>query len=90
MAVRYNGTMNYHWEDKPLHCGRFPKNASRAMLPTHLPIKHFGWALEEDRIQKYARYMRVDPEGQHGIMAQYKSILDKKPNLIKFKSRGDT
>lgn len=84
MAVRYDKNKKYVWSDKALHCGRFPANASERMLPTLIPIKHYGWALEEDRQKKYDRYMRIDGDGKHGILAQYESILDKNPNLKKF------
>lgn len=83
-AVRYEANKEYKWHDKALHCGRFPANASQRMLPTMIPVRHYGWALEEDRKKKYDRYMRIDGEGKHGILAQYESILDKNPNLIEF------
>ena len=83
-AVRYDANKEYVWHEKALHCGRFPANASQRMLPTMIPVRHYGWALEEDRIKKYERYMRIDGDGKHGILAQYQSILDKNPNLVKF------
>ena len=83
-AVRYDANKEYVWHEKALHCGRFPANASARMLPTMIPVRHYGWALAEDRQKKYDRYMRIDGEGKHGILAQYKSILDEKPNLVKF------
>ena len=83
MAVRYD-ERKYFWHNKALHCGRFPANASRSMLPTMIPIKHYGWALEEDRKSKYERYMKVDSEGKNGIIEQYQSILDENPSLVKF------
>jgi len=83
-AVRYDTSKEYVWHEKALHCGRFPANASQRMLPTMIPVRHFGWALAEDRKKKYDRYMRIDGEGKHGILAQYESILDEKPNLVKF------
>lgn len=83
-AIRYDEQKEYKWHDKALHCGRFPANASERMLPTMIPVRHYGWALEEDRKKKYDRYMRIDGDGKHGILAQYESILDEKPNLVKF------
>lgn len=83
-AVRYDENKEYKWHDKALHCGRFPANASERMLPTEIPVKHYGWALEEDRKKKYDRYMRIDGEGKHGILAQYNSILDESPRLIRY------
>lgn len=84
MAVRYDAKKDYVWHEKALHCGRFPANASKSMLPTMIPIRHYGWALEEDRKKKYDRYMRIDGEGKHGILAQYESILDPNPTLRRF------
>jgi len=83
MAVRYDDR-DYIWHEKTLHCGRFPANASGSMLPTQIPIKHMGWSKEEDRIRKYNRYMEIDPLGKNGILAQYKSILDENPQLVRF------
>lgn len=83
-AVRYDKNKKYVWHDKTLHCGRFPANGSDRMLPTMIPVRHYGWALEEDRIKKYERYMRIDGKGENGILAQYESILDKNPRLIEF------
>ena len=83
-AVRYDASKEYRWHNKALHCGRFPANASERMLPTMIPVRHYGWALEEDRKKKYDRYMRIDGEGKHGILAQYQSILDESPNLVEF------
>lgn len=84
MIMRYKDEKAYYWHDKKLHCGRFPANGIAAMIPTEIPIKHMGWALEDERIKKYNRYMQVDPEGKNGILAQYKSILDENPSLKKF------
>lgn len=84
MVIRYKENFKYVWNDKGLHCGRFPQNSSQAMIPTFIPLKHYGWADEESRRQKYERYMRIDPNGEYGILAQYKSIMDENPNLIEF------
>jgi len=88
MAVRYDDSKHYEFLDKKLHCGRFPMNASKAMYPTMLPIKHMGWAKEVDRRTKYDRYQRVDPNGEFGMKAQYESILDDNPNLTPFYEGG--
>lgn len=83
-AVRFYKSRDYMWNDNHLHCGRFPKNSFGMPYISEFKIKHMGWATEEDRIKKYERYMRVDPDGRYGVMDQYKSILDKNPRLIKF------
>jgi glycosyltransferase involved in cell wall biosynthesis len=84
MAIRYKASFDYAWIDKKLHCGRFPKNSASAMLPTEIFIKHMGWSREEDRNEKYMRYMEADPNGVNGWLEQYKSILDSNPNLKEF------
>jgi glycosyltransferase involved in cell wall biosynthesis len=83
MAIRYKDNIDYKWSNKTLHCGRFPLNSAKAMIPTEIPILHMGWSKIEDRIKKYAQYMYIDPEGKNGNLEQYKSILDKYPNLKK-------
>lgn len=69
-----------------LHCGRYP--LSYAPEPSEQVavvgrIAHWGWSTEADRKAKYARYMRDDPEGKYGSLAQYQSILDQSPNLVR-------
>jgi Glycosyltransferases, probably involved in cell wall biogenesis len=83
--IRYQNNFKYVWNETPVHCGRFPMNIYN--LPgaiSNLRIKHLGWSNEKERIEKYDRYMKHDPEGKFGIMKQYESILDKNPNLIKW------
>ncbi len=84
--VRYQSKFPYQWLETPLHCGRFPQNVT--LLPSavsNLRLKHFGWATTEDRQIKYTRYKEADPDGKYGILKQYESILDPKPNLIKWR-----
>ncbi|MBM7854294.1 glycosyltransferase involved in cell wall biosynthesis [Desulfohalotomaculum tongense] len=83
--IRYQPNFNYLWKETSLHCGRLPANIIE--LPgalSRLRIKHFGWADVKDRVDKYQRYMRLDPGGKHGIIQQYQSILDPNPRLIKW------
>jgi len=35
-----------------------------------------------DRLAKYYRYKKLDPDGRYGIKGQYLSILDPKPHLV--------
>ncbi|MBJ9993539.1 glycosyltransferase [Paenibacillus sp. S28] len=81
--IRYRPDFVYHWRETPQHCGRFPENIFE--LPhrlSDLRLKHFGWARSEYRLEKYQRYMLLDPEAKYGWMEQYLSILDQNPNLI--------
>lgn len=87
--VRYQPHFPYQWRESPLHCGRFPENIT--LLPAlacDLRLKHFGWATEADRRQKYERYMEADPDGKYGVLDQYRSILDPAPNLIRWQERN--
>lgn len=84
--VRYDGDKNYVWNNRKLHCGRLPMNAFCNIHPTNLQMKHWGYVKEEDRVKKYESYMKLDGQGEFGIVEQYKSILDENINLIEFKS----
>ncbi|OME94851.1 MULTISPECIES: glycosyltransferase [Paenibacillus] len=81
--IRYRHDFVYNWKETPQHCGRFPENIFE--LPhqlSDLRLKHYGWAKSEYRIEKFQRYMLLDPEAKFGWMEQYLSILDENPNLI--------
>ncbi len=83
--LKYKPDYLYEFIMSSQHCGRMPSNIFS--LPNGLSeyrVKHYGWAREEDRLEKYERYMRLDPEGRNGSLAQYRSILDPSPNLIKW------
>jgi glycosyltransferase involved in cell wall biosynthesis len=76
--------IDYTWNKSNLHCGRLPLEIDKdnILIDKDNYIKHMGWSTEKDRIEKYNRYMKIDGEGKHGWLDQYKSILDKNPNLI--------
>jgi hypothetical protein len=81
--LRYKEDFNYIWNESPQHCGRFPENIFE--LPhqlSNLRLKHLGWSKAEFRLEKYLRYMLLDPDGQYGWKEQYLSILDEHPHLI--------
>ncbi|WP_419885566.1 glycosyltransferase family 2 protein [Paenibacillus sp. B-A-8] len=81
--LRYKEDFNYVWNESPQHCGRFPENIFE--LPhqlSNLRLKHLGWSKAEFRLEKYLRYMLLDPDGQYGWKEQYLSILDEHPHLI--------
>lgn len=85
ICIKYHASKEYIWPELTLHCGRFPANSYSVVLPTGARILHYGWAKPEDRQSKYARYMKIDPEGKMGNLAQYQSILDEHPNLIEMR-----
>lgn len=81
--VRYRQEAAVQWRETPQHCGRFPQSINHFSYICHrLRVKHYGWAREQDRKQKYERYMKLDSLGRYGWLAQYESILDPSPNLI--------
>jgi glycosyltransferase involved in cell wall biosynthesis len=84
MIARYDSNKEYVWNETPLHCGRFPKNAIDHLAQCEIAVQHWGWSRPEDRKEKYERYMKADPEGKWGFIGQYQSILDLEPNLVKF------
>jgi hypothetical protein len=83
--MRYQSNFSYTWNETPQHCGRFPINTTFFPKATsEFRVKHLGWATKEDRIEKYKRYARLDPDAIYGIREQYDSIMDINPNLIKW------
>lgn len=82
VLIRYQSDVDYKWNDMAQHCGRFPVYEG-FKLSTEIPyrIQHYGWAKEEDRLEKKKRYERLDPDALYGIKEQYDSILDSNPNL---------
>ncbi|MGL6106060.1 glycosyltransferase family 2 protein [Romboutsia sp.] len=86
--IRYQRNFNYKFQETAQHCGRMPANVTELNCQlSNLRLKHYGWAKEEDRIQKYNRYMELDPNGIYGSLPQYQSILDKQVTLSKWNER---
>lgn len=79
------------WRDTPLHCGRLPLNAVDPSRVAHsrIRLKHLGWANAAEHQAKYEHYMRSDPQGAYGVLAQYASILDPHPRLKPWKESDD-
>lgn len=82
MATRKKD-IEYTFRKSKLHCGRLPLLEDKIIYNEKFYIKHMGWSTEKDRQFKYDRYIKCDPKGVYGWLDQYKSILDKNPNLIK-------
>jgi hypothetical protein len=83
--VRYQADYEYSWQETPQHCGRFPLNLTHLRgVPCQTRLQHWGWSRPVDRLDKYYRYKRLDPNALYGSKEQYQSILDPKPNLIKW------
>lgn len=85
LMIRYHSNYQYKFRKTNQHCGRLPKNINiMDYVESDIKIKHMGWSRESDRIKKYERYMKLDPDGKCGNLQQYQSILDKKPRLLDF------
>jgi hypothetical protein len=83
MATRVWPEVAYHWATSAQHCGRLPANALRgAGAFAEARILHMGWSRQVDREAKFLRYLKLDPTGVYGSMAQYESILDPTPHLV--------
>ncbi|MBO7749054.1 glycosyltransferase family 2 protein [Paenibacillus sp. MWE-103] len=91
MLVRYMPLYAYAYPDWDHHVPRLPLACSA--LPgfqSELRVKHYGWAGDEAaRRAKYERYMRLDPEGKWGSLAQYASILDPNPRLVRWREEEE-
>lgn len=81
----YQKGLNYHWPVRNLHCGRLPMEAhqSRSFLAP-VNLLHLGYAKKQDHLQKYRRYLSLDPEGKYCPLAHYQSILEPHPRLRKW------
>ena len=83
--IRYQPNFKYKFLKQNHHCGRMPKNVLRLnYINSDIRLKHLGWLDDKDKKEKYERYLKYDKDGKFGNINQYKSILDKKPNLVKF------
>jgi glycosyltransferase involved in cell wall biosynthesis len=81
--VRYLPDFDYQWRETPQHCGRLPYNITALRSEnSEIRLKHLGWIRPADRLAKYERYKRLDPQGIFGVKEQYLSILDPKPRLL--------
>lgn len=83
--IRYRENVDYNWKETPQHCGRFPINIwSLPYAKSEFRLQHLGWSDPQDRVNKYKRYMELDPDAKYGSKHQYLSILDTDPRLIQW------
>ncbi|MDI6871272.1 MAG: glycosyltransferase family 2 protein [Bacillota bacterium] len=88
VMARYLPDFRYEWQKTRLHCGRLPSNLGELkVVPSVLRLKHLGWMKPADRLAKFDRYKRLDPQGAYGVPEQYLSILDPKPNLVPWREK---
>ncbi|MBM7553172.1 glycosyltransferase [Thalassobacillus pellis] len=91
MLVRYLPGFPYYYLKMNHHAHRLSLSyqALRGCL-TDIRVKHYGWSGDEaERLEKYERYRKMDPDGQWGHQDQYTSILDPSPNLIEWKEERE-
>lgn len=85
MLLRYQPFLKNKYNKLNQQCGILPNNIWLLnKCNSDIRCKHMGWSREEDRIRKYKRYMKLDGDGKFGNLNQCKSIIDKRPNLIRF------
>lgn len=82
--IRYTPSMRVRFNEMAQHCGRFPSFTVSQPKRSDLRLKHYGWADPRDRLAKYERYRRLDPEVKYGWKEQYDSILDANPHLVRW------
>jgi glycosyltransferase involved in cell wall biosynthesis len=81
--IRYKPGTKYLWRETAQHCGSAPYTAF--CFPgkkSEMRLKHYGWSTKTARIEKYDRYMRLDPGAKFGWKGQYDSILEENPHLV--------
>lgn len=84
--LRYDPSFKYFFTRKTnQHCGHMPSNVKYLKSRcSDLRLKHYGWANEEKRKEKFNRYMELDPEGKDGSFLKYQSVLDENPHLVEW------
>lgn len=83
--LRYQPKFKYQFDVNDQNCNRMPTNVFRQdYANVDIRVKRYGWSREEDRKENYERYMKLDPDGKSGNLAQYQSIMDESPNLVRF------
>lgn len=88
--IRYQPKFKYKFINQKQHCGRMPKNVLILKhINSNIRLKHYGWLNDEDKKNKYLRYKELDKGFKIGNKAQYESIMDKNPNLIKFEESDE-
>ena len=72
------------WNTRGIHCGHLPINLAIAGIltaPLDHAILHYGYACDQDRVEKYKAYMAQQDQLSDFEFEHVQSILDKDPNL---------
>ena len=73
---RFQKDRAYHWPNRKLHCGRFPIECyQRPVLVSKIGLLHLGYVRHEEQINKFQRYLALDPHGQFCPVDHYNSII---------------
>ena len=79
---RFRKDINYHWSSRRLHCGRFPIECyQRPAWLSQVRLFHLGYVRQEEQLNKFHRYLTLDPKGQFCPVTHYHSIIT--PPLLK-------
>lgn len=84
-CARFIKNYDYYWTGLKIHGGSIPYNSFTNYYAAKLQIQHWAYSTLELRKEKIDFYNQYDPGNQYGLEGQYDSILDKDPNLFKFK-----
>lgn len=88
--IRYHNNYKYRFANAKYNGERVPSNALNLNLcNSEIKLKHYGWMDPNDRKKQYNCYMKSDPDGKLDDVNKYKSILDKKPNLVRFEEKNE-
>lgn len=76
IAVRVVPGLPDAWYPKPIHCGRFPDAyRDRSTFYSHLRVRHYGWARQEDHLRKYLFYRERDLAVEGKVQGHTESVL---------------
>lgn len=73
---RFQKNIEYHWPNRKLHCGRFPFECyHQPGSLSKFRLLHLGYARKEEQLDKFQRYLTLDPQGQFCPVTHYRSII---------------
>ncbi len=76
IAVRVVAGMPAAWPSRRIHCGRFPQAyLDRSTFYSHLRVRHYGWARQDDHLRKYLFYRERDLALAGEVRQHTESIL---------------
>ncbi len=76
LLVRYLPELGDEWDDRPIHCGRFPlAYRDRSTYFSHLRVRHYGWSRREDHLRKYLFYRERDLAVYGAAQSHTESVL---------------